>query len=580
MAWLDEFFGAYYAARPVNATFIGVHAHDGDLPDFSHNGAGDVVATMQDLLRRAPAASIRADGDGGQADSLSGGIDAETIDHRLATGFLRTQVREYESAHFHRGNPSTHTGEAVFSLLSLFLSEYAPFAHRLDAALRRLDEMPAFLRTGQNVLQASPAAWTERAIRECSGARAFLVDGLPLLLEEACTSGRIPSSVRDTALRLAARANEAFAGFAHWLGHTHRKRSETDIACGEEMLRLYLREAHFVDEDPEDIVAYAEEELRSAMAWLSAHASDHGCDTPADVIASLAGLHPDVEDYYGRYADVLQAIRSIAKDGDLLTWPDFPIRFVPRPIWVRSAAPSLYFLFYRSPAAFHRPPVHEYVVTPVEPDMSADEQERLLRATNDSVIRLNHVIHHGGIGHHVQNWHAFRSGSRVGRIAAVDCASRIAMMCGGTMAEGWACYATDLMAEAGALSPLERYAEVHSRVRMCARAIVDIRLHTGRMTLDDAAGFYTREAGMKASAAFAEAVKNSMFPAGAVMYLLGRDGIMRLRERLSIAMGSAFDLRRFHDTLLSFGSIPVSLVEKAMTASFPRTDAPPRGGRA
>ena len=76
---------------------------------------------------------------------------------------------------------------------------------------------------------------------------------------------------------------------------------------------------------------------------------------------------------------------------------------------------------------------------------SLRDTEELLQATNDSVIKLNHVIHHGSIGHHVQNWHAFRSASRIGQVAAVDCASRIAMFCGGTMAEGWACYATDLM---------------------------------------------------------------------------------------------------------------------------------------
>ena len=120
------------------------------------------------------------------------------------------------------------------------------------------------------------------------------------------------------------------------------------------------------------------------------------------------------------------------------------------------------------------------------------------------MIRLNHVVHHGGVGHHVQNWHAFRSASRVGQIAAIDCASRIAMNCGATMAEGWACYATDLIGEAGGLSDLERYAETHSRVRMSARAIVDIRLHQGRFTFEQAVDFYRKNASMSTSAAVSE----------------------------------------------------------------------------
>jgi len=80
------------------------------------------------------------------------------------------------------------------------------------------------------------------------------------------------------------------------------------------------------------------------------------------------------------------------------------------------------------------------------------------------------------------------------------------------MAEGWACYATDLMREAGALTPLEEVSEVQTRVRMCARAVVDVELHTGRMDLADAAAFYEREAGLPATTAEAEAIKNSMFP--------------------------------------------------------------------
>ena len=112
-----------------------------------------------------------------------------------------------------------------------------------------------------------------------------------------------------------------------------------------------------------------------------------------------------------------------------------------------------------------------------------EEQSRRLRATNESVIKLNHVIHHGSIGHHVQNWHAFRAASRIGQMAAVDCASRIAMFCGGTMAEGWSSYVVDLMGEVGFLTPLEVYSQHYARMRAAARAIVDVNLHHGRISL-------------------------------------------------------------------------------------------------
>ena len=196
--------------------------------------------------------------------------------------------------------------------------------------------------------------------------------------------------------------------------------------------------------------------------------------------------------------------------------------------------------------------------------MTPEEQKRLLRANNDSVIKLNHVVHHGGPGHHVQNWHAYRADSRIGRVAAVDCASRIAMFCGGTMAEGWACYATDLMEEIGFLTPLEQFAEHHTRLRMAARAIVDVRLHHGEITLEEAAAFYRERIGMSPGAAESEAVKNSMFPGTALMYLLGTDVIHELRRDLMARQGSAFNLKQFHDHFLSYGSIPAWLIAESM----------------
>jgi uncharacterized protein (DUF885 family) len=137
------------------------------------------------------------------------------------------------------------------------------------------------------------------------------------------------------------------------------------------------------------------------------------------------------------------------------------------------------------------------------------------------------------------------------------------MLCGGTMAEGWACYATDLAAEAGLLTPLEEYAEAHGRVRMAARAVVDVALHHGEMTLEDAARFYESR-GWPPAGARTEAVKNSMYPATALMYLVGTDTIHRLRAEVARRTGSDFDLRHFHDDFLAHGSIPVSLVAEQM----------------
>jgi uncharacterized protein (DUF885 family) len=168
----------------------------------------------------------------------------------------------------------------------------------------------------------------------------------------------------------------------------------------------------------------------------------------------------------------------------------------------------------------------------------------------------------------VQNWHAaHRSTSRVGTVAAVDAASRIGMFLGGSMAEGWACYATGLAEELGLLSPLEQLSEQHTRVRLLARAIVDLRLHLGDWSFDDCVRYYTTQVGMSPDVAIAEASKNSMFPATALMYWLGTQAILDLRSRQQRAKGSAFSRRAFHDELLSRGAIPVLLIAELMSGN-------------
>jgi uncharacterized protein (DUF885 family) len=121
------------------------------------------------------------------------------------------------------------------------------------------------------------------------------------------------------------------------------------------------------------------------------------------------------------------------------------------------------------------------------------------------------------------------------------------------------------MGETDFLTPLERYSQHQSRLRMAARAVADAALHTGRMSFDEVVALYRDEAGMSAAAARSEAVKNSMNPAAALMYLLGTDLIHELRRDLVGETGMT--LLEFHDRLLSFGSAPVQLVADRMRES-------------
>jgi hypothetical protein len=554
MTVLREFFESYYRLRPVNATFTGVHAYDDRLPDWSPEGLESATCEMRDLRRALSAARTAAGTVAGTAASLR---DVAFRDRELAISFLDIQIAEIECAHFHRGNPSLAIGEAAFGIISLMTRAFATVATRAEACAARLSAVPAFLEGARRGLAPGlgagiPDEWRRKCLRECEGADRLLAGGI----ERWIALESIPASPARHLTQAAVSARTAVARFAEWLRGAPSG-GEERYAVGEDFFDLLLDRGHWCQRSRAELSAAAGDALDAALDVLHQRSSRAG--GWAGVQARLADTHPTVADYLLTYQRVWDACRRQSDTARLLTWPEYPIRYVPIPVHTRDAAPFLYYLHYRSPAPLDNLPVHDYVVPPIEPEMDADEQERRLRATNTGVITLNHVVHHGAIGHHVQNYYAYHGPSEIGRVAAVDCASRIGMFLGGTMAEGWACYATDLMDEQGFLTADESLSQQHTRARLIARAVVDIGLHDRSLSFEDAVAVYRDRIGMPVDAARAEACKNSMFPGTAIMYWIGADALHRLRKE---QVGGDMSLQQFHDRVLSFGSIPVPLVAR------------------
>ena len=535
---LDRFFEHYCRRRPVNATLTGIHAFDESLPDWSIAGLEALDGEMVEIERELATTSS----------------DFSAVDAQLARSFLAIQRAENASAHGVRVNPALWTGEAIFAVVSLMIRNFAPVQERMAAAIARMNGIPAFLAEMERTIgdRPIPASWTARALRECDGAAVLFAKGVATWASESETTA---SELREAA----SVAASAFARCAQWLS-TRVDAPADAMGCGAEMYDLLLTRGHCCERSRADLLADARARLSVERTRLEAMARDVAGSWSA-AREKLAELHPSSDDYLATFRRIWEESRAHSETHALVTWPDWPIRYTTFPAQTRDAAPYLYYLYYRSPAPFDRYDVYDYVVPPAE-------TEQQLRAWNTSVIKLNHVVHHGGVGHHVQNWHAYhRSQSRIGQIAAVDCASRIAMFCGGTMAEGWACYATAVMDETGFLTPLEQVSEQHSKLRFLARAIVDIELHQHTMTFDEAARFFVDNADMTPEIARAEATKASMFPGTAIMYWLGTRGILDLRETMRARRGSAFSLGEFHDELLSYGSIPVPLVARLMASA-------------
>ena len=548
---LDEFFAHYFRRRPVTATFTGMHDYDSLLPDWSPHGLAILDAEMRQLCGRlsdehpfpSHVGSLRA--------------DVDSLDAELARRFLEIQLDENEGAHGVRGNPSLWAGEAVFGIISLMIRDFAPLEHRMDHAVSRLDAIPGFLEAARATLAFdTPSAWTAKARRECEGAAVLLSTGIEKWIAAGGVSNETARRLRDAA----SRARMAFSEFSSWIA-ARSPAPDSAMSLGPLRYDFLLERGHWCEESRAGLLESAHAELGEARSRLRESAAAAAGSWPA-VQERLAAKHPGPDDYLASFGRVWRACRSLAEEKDVVTWGDWPIRYVTYPEWTADAAPFLYYLFYRSPAPLDRFEMYDYVV----PALPADGAEQHLRAWNDSVVKLNHVVHHGAIGHHVQNWHAStRARSRVGKIAAVDGASRLAMLAAATMAEGWACYATRLMEELGFLDSVERVSEAHSRVRFLARAIVDIELHQGSMTFDEAVRFWVDTVGGSPDVARNEVVKASMFPCTAIIYWLGTEGIVQLRATLERELGNSFSLKRFHDERLDFGSIPIPLVARLMT---------------
>ena len=515
--WLDRFFHSYYRRHPVSATFIGHHEYDHRLPDFATGESASLLAELASL----------------PAEELT---PVEEIDRDLARGHLEIEAWELASGRLHELNPACYTGEAIFGVFSLLLREFAPRDERYRNAAERLAAIPGFLAQGERNVGTAPRAWTERAVRECEAAIDFLDEGLPRLEE--------PTRLATPA----AAARQAFLSFRRYLERGIGEARSGAYACGEEAFDLLLRKAHSLEESASEIAARARDSLRRSESELESGAPKFGSNDYREVLARLEDIRPRPEETYRRCRELWEESRAFAVDRGLVTWPDYPLDFVPQPAWAREAAPKLYFLFYRSPAPLDALPRVDHLVPPVDSGMA------------EAVIKLNHVVHHAGLGHHVQNWHASRAPSRIARVAAVDCAYRIAMLGGGTMAEGWASYATDLMDEAGFLTPLESFGEHHAHARAAARAIVDVELHRGSMSLDEAESFYRVHTNMSDTAARSEVTKNSMFPGAALVYFVGSTLIDEIRREHEGRLG----VRGFHDRFLSHGSIPVAMIARAM----------------
>ena len=131
--------------------------------------------------------------------------------------------------------------------------------------------------------------------------------------------------------------------------------------------------------------------------------------------------------------------------------------------------------------------------------------------------------------------------------------------------EGWALYAERLAWEAGyEKDPLDNLGRLQAELFRSVRLVVDTGLHRKRWTREQAIDYMRATTGMPEREVIIEVERYLVNPGQALAYKVGMMKILKLRERAQRALGSKFDLREFHDVVLTNGPMPLATLERVV----------------
>jgi len=133
--------------------------------------------------------------------------------------------------------------------------------------------------------------------------------------------------------------------------------------------------------------------------------------------------------------------------------------------------------------------------------------------------------------------------------------------------EGWGMYSEQMMREQGFDNGPEFLLAMHTDAiwRAC-RIILDIRMHRGELTVDQATDYLVEHTAFERANAQAEVFRYTYTPTYQLSYLLGKVLLLQLRADEQQRLGSSFSLKGFHDALLRNGSLPISFQRRLLAA--------------
>ncbi len=133
--------------------------------------------------------------------------------------------------------------------------------------------------------------------------------------------------------------------------------------------------------------------------------------------------------------------------------------------------------------------------------------------------------------------------------------------------EGWGLYVEYLGNEMGIYrNPYERFGQLSYEMWRAARLVIDTGIHHYGWTREQAVDYLSRHTALSDREVGTEIDRYISWPGQALAYKLGEMTIRRVRARAEKALGKDFDIRKFHDVVLSLGSVPLPALEARIDA--------------
>ncbi len=533
-AFTHEFKDFYLSFHPVLASYMGDHRFDhllGDQSETANERFYDGLKDFEARLAEFNPADIP---------------DALRIDEAILHGMLKVLTLEHEEIGWHRLLPQTYLETVLDGVHVLLSRDFAPLPDRLSNVLARLKEAPACLEAGKANLAKPARRWTESAIEVARDGCDFLDEVvLPL------------ASQMEGLAEAVAEAKRAIADYQVFLETELLPRSDRPIGIGEFLYNFKLRHEHHFDLSADDLLAIGEAARQSTLLQLGETAARiDPAATWQDLVARHKDDHPTAEGLLDAYRGEMERARAFVKEKGLATLPEGEtLRVIETPRFMRSVIP---YAAYQSPGTYDRAQEGLFYVTPVDESLAPEDQAEQLRGHNRFGIPVT-ALHEGFPGHHMQLVLANKQDNPIRHLFGNN-----------AYCEGWALYCEEMMYEQGFYpDEVTRLFQLKDVLWRACRVIVDASLQTGRMSFEQAVDFLADEAKLERINAEAEVTWYSYSPAYPMSYLMGKRGILAIREAFQQALGDRFSLMDFHDRLLAVGTIPVPLAEAAMLDALP-----------